>query len=85
MIQKNCLALYYDSFVNSSRRLIKLWKKLFDQRGTAHTTGPSWKDITTALNFVVANFSKVFLICDGLDECRNSQNTFELRNIFEFL
>lgn len=60
-------------------------EKLFDQKGTTHTSGPSWRDITTALNFVVANFSKVFLICDGLDECQNPQNISEPKNIFEFL
>ena len=41
--------------------------------------------MTTALNLVVANFSKVFVICDGLDECRNAQNIPEPKNVFEFL
>jgi ankyrin repeat protein len=53
-------------------------EELFDQKGTTHTNSPSWKDTTTALKFVVANFSKVFLICDGLDECRDSQNMSEV-------
>jgi ankyrin repeat protein len=60
-------------------------EKLFDQKGTAHTSGPSWKGMTTALKFIVANFSKVYLICDGLDECQSPHQISESKNIFEFL
>lgn len=55
------------------------WQKIFDQRDTVHSTRPNRQQITKALSLVVSGFAAAFLICDGLDECRDQ------RKISEFL